>query len=131
VIADQRGTNAFVSADAGDTWNGPFPTGIERATLSLVGDEFWLVGSKAARASADGKAWSDLPKGIPTGKVIASPERTLISIDRQRFNILRSTDGGQSWTEVYSFQPETEHVHGAQGLRDIAFGYTTSGSARD
>lgn len=125
VIADKAGANAFVSADAGDTWEGPFATGVERATLSLVGNEFWLVGSKAAWASADGKAWRDLPKGIPTGKIIASSEGTLISIERQRFNILRSSDAGKSWNEVYSFEPETEHVHGAQGLRDIAFGYIT------
>ena len=131
VIADTSGANVFVSADAGDTWNGPFPTGIERASLSLVGREFWLVGSKAAQASADGKTWRDLPQGIPAGRIVASPGGTLISIDRQRFNILRSTDRGQSWNEVYSFQPETEHVHGAQGLRDIVFGYTTAGTARD
>ena len=56
--------------------------------------EFWLVSSKAARASTDGKAWRDLPKGIPTGKIVASPEGALVSIDRQRFNILRSTNGG-------------------------------------
>jgi hypothetical protein len=56
---------------------------------------------------------------------VASPAGTLISIDRQRFNILRSADGGETWSEVHTFQPETEHVHGAQGLRDIAFGYVT------
>ena len=117
---------AVVSADAGDTWDGPFPTGVERTTLSLVGKEFWLVGSKSARASVDGTSWQDLPKGNPTGKVVASPEGTLVSIDRQRFNILRSTDGGKSWSEVYAFPPETEHVHGAQGLRDIVFGDATA-----
>jgi photosystem II stability/assembly factor-like uncharacterized protein len=83
------------------------------------------VSSKAARGSIDGRSWRDLPKGIPTGKIVASPEGTLISISRQRFNVLRSTDGGKTWNEVYTFQPETEHVHGAQGLRDIVFGYTS------
>ncbi|MCR9296101.1 MAG: glycoside hydrolase [bacterium] len=126
IIADKSGANTFVSQDAGDSWSGPFPTGLERATLSLVSNEFWLVSRQAARASADGKIWRDLPRGIPTGRLIASPHGTLISIDRQRFNILRSTDGGKSWTEVYAFQPVTEHVHGAQGLRDIAFGYVSS-----
>ena len=125
VIADKSGATVFVSADAGDTWEGPFPTGIERASLSLVGEEFWLVSSKAARVTADGRTWREMLKGIPTGKIVASPEGTLISIDRQRFNILRSTDEGRTWNEVHSFQPETEHVHGAQGLRDIVFGYTT------
>jgi photosystem II stability/assembly factor-like uncharacterized protein len=125
VIADKLGANVFVSADAGDSWEGPFPTGVERAALSLVGKEFWLVSSNAACASSEGKTWRGLPKGIPTGKIVASPEGTLMSISRQRFNILRSTDGGKTWNEVYTFQPETEHVHGAQGLRDIAFGYTS------
>jgi hypothetical protein len=125
VIANKLGANAFVSADSGDSWEGPFPTGVERAALSLVGTDFWLVGSNVARASSNGRSWRDLPKGIPTGKIVASPEGTLISISRQRFNILRSTDGGKTWNEVYTFQPETEHVHGAQGLRDIVYGYTT------
>lgn len=125
IIANKSAANVFVSSDAGDSWAGPFPTGVERATLSLVGNEFWLVGSKGGRASADGTSWRDLPKGIPTGKVVASPKGTLISIERQRFNILRSSDGGKTWNEVYRFQPETENVHGAQGLRDIVFGYTT------
>ena len=126
VIADKSGANVFVSEDAGDSWSGPFATGLDRATLNLVGDEFWLVSHKAARASSDGETWRDLPRGIPIGKVIASTTGTLISIDRQRFNILRSTDGGESWQEAYKFQPETEVVHGTQGLRDIAFGYVTS-----
>ncbi len=125
VIADKTGANAFVSTDSGDTWEGPYPTAAERASLNLVGNEFWLVGSKAARASIDGRNWRDLPKGIPTGKIASSPGGTLVSIDRQRFSILRSTDGGKTWSEVYAFDPETEHVHGAQGLRDIAFGYTS------
>ena len=129
-IADRAGANVFLSEDAGDHWEGPFATGIERASLSLVGDEFWLVGTESARRSGTGKTWHDLPPGIPSGKIIASPAGTLISIDRRRFNILRSTNGGQSWDEVYSFEPETQHVHRAQGLRDIAFGYTSAKAAR-
>lgn len=125
-IADKMSANVFLSTDAGDNWNGPFPTGVERATLSLIGKEFWLVARNSARASKDGKTWRDLPKGVPTGKIAASPDGTLISIDRRRFNILRSGDGGQTWNEVYAFEPETVNVHGAQGLRDIAFGYTTA-----
>ena len=126
LIADKAGANVFVSSDAGDNWMGPFATGVERASLSLVGKEFWLVGSKASRVSTDGRSWRDLPPGIPVGKIVASPQGTLISIDRRRFNIQRSADGGQTWNVVYSFEPETEHVHGAQGLRDIVFGYTTA-----
>jgi hypothetical protein len=126
VITDKVGANALVSADSADSWEGPFATGVERATLSLVGKEFWLVSSKAARDSIDGRSWRDLSKGIPTGKIVASPKGTLISINRQRFNILRSADRGETWNEAYTFEPETEHVHGAQGLRDVAFGYVTA-----
>ena len=128
VIADKAGSNVFVSDNAGDHWQGPFKTGVERASLNLVGKEFWLISSKAARASVDGRTWRNLPDGIPTGKTIASPKRTLVNIDRRRFNILRSTDGGKTWNVVHSFRPETEHVHGAQGLRDIVFGYVTAES---
>ena len=123
VIADKSGANTFVSSDAGDRWEGPFPTGVERASLSRVGNKFWLVNGKAARESKDGRVWHDLPGDIPPGKIIASPEGTLINIDRRRSSILRSNDGGESWNEVYSFPAETKFVHGAQGLRDIAFGY--------
>ena len=131
VIADKLGANAFVSSDSGDNWEGPFPTGAERAGLSLVGDEFWIVGQKSARASTDGKTWRDLPEGVPTGKIIASPQGTLINIDRRRTSILRSSDEGVSWAEVYQFEkPKSEHIHGAQGLRDIAFGYITENPLR-
>jgi photosystem II stability/assembly factor-like uncharacterized protein len=122
VVVDALGANAFVSADAGDTWEGPFPTGIERVMLSVVGEEFWLVGPKAARASADGKTWRDLPAGIPAGKILASPGGTLVNVSPSRNTILRSEDGGRTWTEVHSFTMETQYVHGSQGLRDVAFG---------
>ena len=124
VIADKAGANTFVSEDAGDSWSGPFPTGTARASLNRVGGEFWVVGAKAARASVDGRTWRDLPKSIPTGKIIASPEGTLINIDRRRTSILRSANGGGSWQEVFAYeQPKSPHIHGAQGLRDIAFGH--------
>lgn len=99
---------------------------MERAALSLVGDEFWLVGRKSARASTDGKTWRDLPEGIPGGKIVASPEGTLINIDRRRTFILRSADRGKSWDEVFAYEkPKSESIRGAQGLRDLAFGYVS------
>jgi photosystem II stability/assembly factor-like uncharacterized protein len=124
LIADAAGQNVFRSRDAGDSWEGPFPTGTSRVTLSVVQGEFWLAGANS-RASADGKVWRDLPAAVPGGKFAASDRGTLISIDRQRFNILRSADRGETWAEVHTFRPETEHVHGAQGLRDLVFGYVT------
>ncbi len=126
LIADKVGAEAFVSGDAGTTWEGPFPTGAERAELSLVGNEFWLVSSKNARASRDGRTWRDLPDGIPTGKIIASSKGTLINVDRRRTSILRSSDSGETWEEVFAYEEsKSEFVHGAQGLRDVAFGYVT------
>ncbi len=54
---------------------------------------------------------------------MASDKGTLINIDPRRFTILRSPDAGNTWQEVFTFKPETQYVHGSQGLRDIAFGY--------
>jgi hypothetical protein len=121
VMTDADAAHAWTSADAGETWSGPHPTGTKRATLSEVRGEFWLCG-KPSRASADGKTWRDLPAAVPAGQVIASDKGTLVSIDRQRFNILRSADGGKSWQQVHSYQPD-DIKGGAQGLRDGAFGF--------
>jgi len=124
VIADKSGAHVFVSEDAGANWAGPFPTGVDRGGLNLVGDQFWIVGNKQSRASRDGQTWNDLPDGIPTGKIVASDTGTLINIDRKRTSILRSGDGGKSWQTAYNFDaPDSQYIHGAQGLRDIAFGY--------
>ena len=108
----------------GGRGGGPFPTGTKRAGLNEVKGEFWLVG-KPSRASADGKTWRDLPATIPEGKITISDKGTLISTAGQRFNILRSADAGKTWQEVFTFTPETENVHGGQGLRDAAFGYVS------
>jgi len=121
VMTDGTAEHAWTSTDAGETWSGPHVTGAKRATLSVVGGEFWLAG-KPSRASADGKTWRDLPAAVPAGQIIASDKGTLVSIDRQRFNVLRSADGGKTWQEVHRFEPE-KISGGAQGLRDGAFGY--------
>jgi photosystem II stability/assembly factor-like uncharacterized protein len=120
LMTDSNATNAWTSADAGEKWDGPHATGTQRAVLSVVGSEFWLCGKKS-RASADGKTWRDLPAAVPEGKIIASDTGTLISIQPQRTNILRSTDVGKSWQEVHSYTPP-DIKGGAQGLRDGAFG---------
>jgi hypothetical protein len=86
-----------------------------------VNGGFWLCGKKS-RASVEGQTWRDLSATVPEGQVIASDKGTLISIHPQRFNIQRSTDGGQTWQEVHSFTP-ADIKGGAQGLRDGAFGF--------
>lgn len=125
VLVDKRGQNAFRSLDAGETWEGPFPTGIgeaKRATLSRAGNSFTISNDAGAAGSADGKTWHPLPDTMPEGKIAASPEGTLIALDRQR--ILRSTDQGETWEEVYAYEiPEEWHVKGGQHLRDLTFGY--------
>lgn len=120
LMTDQDAANAWTSADAGETWAGPFATGTKRAVLSVVNGEFWLCG-KTSRASTDGKTWRDLPAAVPEGQVIASDQGTLVSIHPQRTHILRSGDRGETWEEVHRYEPE-EIGGGAQGLRDGAFG---------
>lgn len=120
VMTDKDAANAWTSTDEGATWTGPHATGTQRATLSVVGEEFWLCG-KLSRASDDGITWRDLPAAVPEGKIIASNKGTLISIHQRRTNILRSTDGGKSWREVYRYEPP-DIKGGAQGLRAGAFG---------
>lgn len=121
VMTDKEAENAWTSRDAGETWTGPHATGTKRATLSEVRGEFWLAG-KPSRTSADGQTWRDLPAAVPAGQIIASDKGTLLSIAPQRFNILRSTDGGKSWQEVHSYRPP-DVTGGAQGLRSGVFGY--------
>lgn len=121
LMTDKDAENAWISRDAGETWEGPFPTGAKRAVLSVVGEEFWLCG-KPSRASVDGKTWHELPGAVPLGQMIASEEGTLVSIHPQRTNILRSGNRGETWEEVHSYEPE-KIEGGAQGLRDGAFGF--------
>ncbi|TLD70373.1 exo-alpha-sialidase [Phragmitibacter flavus] len=120
VMTDADSANTWTSSDGGETWDGPHPTGTKRAVLSVVRGDFWLCG-KPSRSSSDGKTWTDLPAAVSPGQVIASDTGTLISIAPQRFNILRSTDGGKSWNEVHTYTPP-DIKGGAQGLRDGAFG---------
>ncbi|MBX7207950.1 MAG: hypothetical protein K1X78_06560 [Verrucomicrobiaceae bacterium] len=120
VMTDKDAANAWCSTDGGESWDGPRPTGTQRATLSTAGGKFWLCG-KDSRASTDGRTWRALPAAVPEGRIIASGKGTLVSIDRRRFNILRSTDGGETWQEVHSYQP-ADIQGGAQGLRDGAWG---------
>jgi len=120
VMTDKDAANAWTSTDAGETWTGPHATGTQRATLSVVGGEFWLCGKKS-RASTDGQTWRDLQATVPEGKVIASDKGTLISIQTQRTNIQRSTDSGKTWQEVHQYTPP-DIKGGAQGLRAGAWG---------
>lgn len=51
VMTDKDAVNAWTSADAGETWDGPHATGTQRATLSVVRSEFWLCGKNPAPAA--------------------------------------------------------------------------------
>jgi len=124
VLLDKAGANSFVSADAGNTWHGPYATnaGKGRGTLSLVDGAFWVTGrGLRAHRSEDGMAWEPMPEAVPATKLAGSPEGTLVAIDGQR--ILRSADDGASWKEVHAYEiPDDWHVERGQGLRDLEFG---------
>jgi hypothetical protein len=98
-MIDPMAANTWMSADAGETWEGPYATGTQRAALSVVNGEFWLCG-KRSRTSSDGKTGRDLPAAIPEGQAIAGDKGTIISIHPQRFNIQRSANGGTTWDDL-------------------------------
>lgn len=120
VMTDKDAANVWTSTDAGETWTGPHATGTQRASLSVVGKEFWLTG-KPSRASANGKTWRELPAAVPSGRIAASEKGTLVSVDLKRSNILRSIDRGASWQVAFTFEM-AQTIGGAQGLRAVAWG---------
>ena len=69
-----------------------------------------------------GSPWRDLPEGLPGGRIEASDKGTLVSVNRKRYAIHRSEDGGKSWQEVYTFTPDPDATGGAQGFADVAYG---------
>lgn len=95
------------SADGGVTWTLHDPGlkgwGKSWRGLSFVRGEFWLTAKKGshARRSRDGIHWEDLPKTTPGGRFAESANGTLINVERQRYDIKRSTDG-VSWESVFS-----------------------------
>ena len=66
LMVDPAGESAFCSADGGENWDGPHPTGAKRALLSLVKDEFWLVGKPSAPA-AKARPGATCPTRFPPG----------------------------------------------------------------
>ncbi len=121
LLVQNDGSKAWRSQDGGETWEGPFPTGATGyPTLSLVGDQFWLVGDRS-RVSIDGENWIDLPENMPKGKLLATDKGTLISYHAQRNNLMRSGDGGKTWEIVHEY--EAENLGGAPGVRDAVFGF--------
>lgn len=126
LIVKGTGETVLRSTDGGMTWKA-HPLGVTRPAgrsfgLSIVGDEFWVTG-QTSKASKDGITWRDLPNGTPSGRISVSDKGTLINVSRKRFSILRSTDSGKSWQEVYQFTPDKKATGGAQGFADVAFGY--------
>ncbi|MGE3804079.1 MAG: WD40/YVTN/BNR-like repeat-containing protein [Gemmataceae bacterium] len=125
ILVKGNGGTVLRSEDKGLTWKA-YPLGVERPAgrsygLSVVGGEFWVTG-QTSRASKDGITWRDLPKSTPSGRIAVSDKGTLINVDRKRTSILRSTDGGKTWTEVYQYTPDPQATGGAQGLSDVEFG---------
>ena len=125
IIVKGNGANVLRSTDKGQTWN-VHPLGVEKPAgrsycMSVVGDEFWFTG-QTSKASKDGITWRDLPSSTPSGRIAVSDKGTLVNVDRKRNSILRSTDGGTTWTEVYKYTPDPQATGGAQGLGDVEFG---------
>jgi hypothetical protein len=95
------------STDGGKTWT-THPHGLGSKpswrSLSFVKGEFWLTskGGKSARRSEDGIEWSDLPAGTPGGRFIEAETGTIINVERDRYDIRRSTDGGKKWDVVFT-----------------------------
>ena len=125
LMTDATGENAWRSLDAGKTWDGPYPTGTKRGDAERGQRRVLAHRHTFPRQRRRSDLARPPRRPFLPAKVVASDKGTLISIDLQRFNILRSTDGGTTWQEVFTFKPETENVHGAQGLRDAAFGFVT------
>ncbi|MDF1755765.1 MAG: sialidase family protein [Verrucomicrobiales bacterium] len=102
------------SEDGGETWTLHDPGlkgwGNSWRGLSFVNGEFWLTAQKGShgRKSKDGITWEDLPKGTPGGRFVQSEGGTIVNVERRRYDIKRSGDGGQTWESV--FTPPKEDV---------------------
>ena len=100
------------SSDGGATWtlheHGRKGWGKAWRGLAFVNGEFWLTAKKAshARKSKDGITWEDLPKGTPGGIFAQSENDTIINVERGRYDIKRSTDGGRAWETVFQAPKE-------------------------
>ena len=133
LVADDQGRLVHRSTDGGQTWSS-HEHGVDRPTgafssLSFVQGEFWLTG-KTPRASRDGMTWRELPTTTPAGKVIETDRGTLISVHRNRPEILRSTDG-RTWEQVYALTADDMRVPGgAQGFVRALFGYVNEKPVR-
>ncbi len=93
------------SSDGGKTWTlhpHGIPGRLSWRGLSFVRNEFWLTSrnGKEARRSRDGISWHELPAGTPGGSFLEAETGTIINIERNRYDIRRSTDG-QNWTTVF------------------------------
>ena len=100
------------SENGGETWTLHDPglkgRGKSWRGLSFVNGEFWLTAQKGShgRKSKDGITWEDLPKGTPGGRFAASDGGTIINVERKRYDIKRSKDGGKTWESVFTAPAE-------------------------
>ncbi|MCH2209288.1 MAG: glycoside hydrolase [Lentisphaerales bacterium] len=119
----REGEFIYRSTDKCQTWE-KVPLGIERpasrsSCLSVAGGYVWATGI-TAKKSKDGINWEEVPQKNLSGIISASEKGTLINVSRKRQSILRSTNGGKTWQEVYTFSSDGKG--GAQGLADVAWG---------
>ncbi|MCM8536953.1 MAG: hypothetical protein NE334_13530 [Lentisphaeraceae bacterium] len=119
----RSGDSILRSTDKGMTWKS-HKLDIKRPAgrsfcLSVAGDYVWASGETTKR-SKDGVTWEDIPQKKLSGQIAASDKGTLINVSRKRLSILRSTDNGKTWQEVYKYTSEGKG--GPQGLADVVFG---------
>jgi len=112
-----RAGKIYRSTDEGRSWELTRDLEVYNPCLRVVNGEIWAVG-RSSFSSQDGVEWQPLPGAIPDGTLIQTSAGSLLSVDNRRNDILRSTDDGETWDEVYAF----EGVEGATGLVDIVEG---------
>ena len=121
LFAANGGAGVLRSLDGGRSWQDTgFPArdggAFRSARLAMSGETlFAAVGPALLRSNDGGETWLNLSSALPTGFVISALATSkckmqnvkckkvlLIGGDYTQNNILRSTDGGQSWQSVFN-----------------------------
>lgn len=131
IFVANSAAGVFQSTDGGQTWQATgFPiraSELRPARLALAGDGtlFAAAGMAVARAGGPGGSWTyldSLPPGVAVTSLAVSPmfetdRLVLAGSNYTRKQILRSADGGQSWTVVF----DGKTVEGATDISLITF----------